>query len=73
MIETKRRALTCCCCGEDAGVWQQHWNRDTGFGLCPRCVNSPRLRESWMEPGDFEDCYGLPGVNTAHPTTEERS
>lgn len=55
------RQLTCCCCGSDAGRWQQHWNRDTGYGVCAKCVDWVRSR------GESEDeiasNYGKEGVN----------
>ena len=57
------RRLECCVCGEDAGRHEQHWNRDTGFGVCARCV-------AWQRSlGDTEaeilDLYGVEGVNFA--------
>lgn len=32
------RNLTCCCCGAATRGRQWH-NRDTGFGLCPACID----------------------------------
>lgn len=59
---TTARNLTCTCCGGPAGRWQQHWNQDTGYGLCASCRDwiwdrGPKDRE------DFERTYGKPGVN----------
>ena len=57
----RRRPLTCCCCGESAGTWQQWWNRDTGFGVCAKCVDWVRSRgESEQE---IRSNYGVEGVN----------
>jgi hypothetical protein len=60
------RRLTCCCCGESAGEWLQHWNRDEGFGVCHPCVT--RIRERMTGPGYMSEdairsCYGIEGVN----------
>jgi hypothetical protein len=53
--------LTCCCCGDDAGQWKQHWNRDTGYGICTDCVVWLRSRGT-SEP-EILDLYGVEGVN----------
>jgi hypothetical protein len=57
----KRRHMTCCCCGGDAGKWQQHWNRDTGFGVCFRCVEWVKGRGT--TDAEVADLYGKEGVN----------
>jgi hypothetical protein len=37
------QSLTCCCCGEDAGKFEQHWAEDHGedhgyiLYRCPHC------------------------------------
>jgi hypothetical protein len=54
------RRLTCSCCGEDAGRWHQHWNMDTGFGACVRCITSMRGRETEAE---IHSRYGIDGIN----------
>lgn len=58
------KILKCGCCGERA-PGKQHWNQDTGFGLCPRCVpyilNNPRAGVEELR------AYGTPGVNYATP------
>ncbi len=63
------KILTCGCCGERAPSNKQHWNQDTGFGLCPRCVphilNNPRAGIEELKG------YGKPGVNYATPLTAE--
>ena len=62
------RRLECCCCGGDAGRWQQWHNRDTGYGVCAKCVDwiktRPLLREV-DRPDDAEilRLYGQEGVN----------
>jgi hypothetical protein len=55
------RNLECCCCGGSAGRWQQWWNRDTGFGVCKKCVDWMRGRGTPEE--EIEDLYGKEGVN----------
>jgi hypothetical protein len=60
------RNLTCCCCGARAGRWQQHWNRDTGFGVCADCVEGMRKRGT--TEAEIADCYGKEGVNWGSPS-----
>ena len=61
------RRLTCACCGGDAGRWEQHWNRDTGYGVCAMCVDWMLGRGHAMEGQDDHDSivwlYGREGVN----------
>jgi hypothetical protein len=57
---TKRR-LTCCVCVADAGRWQQHWNRDTGYGVCAKCVEWVRSRGETEQ--EIASNYGKEGVN----------
>lgn len=57
----KTRQLGCCVCGGDAGRWQQHWNRDTGYGVCAPCVEWVRS-EGEPEEQIARD-YGKEGVN----------
>ena len=58
----KTRRLECCCCGEDAGRWVQWHNRDTGYGMCRRCIDrfGPR-----MGADEIRSNYGVEGVNYA--------
>lgn len=56
-----KRNMTCCVCGSDAGKWQQHWNRDTGFGVCARCIEWVRGRGETET--EIADLYGKEGVN----------
>lgn len=53
--------MTCCVCGEDAGRWHQHWNRDTGFGICMKCIGWVRSRS--VTEAEIADLYGEEGVN----------
>jgi hypothetical protein len=62
------RRLICCCCGEAAGRFKQHWNRDTGFGLCPKCALWLKARGTTDE--EMRDLYGVEGVNYASPAGE---
>jgi hypothetical protein len=58
------KILICGCCGGRA-PGKQHWNHDTGYGLCPACVpvilNNPRAGIEELKG------YGKPGVNFAVP------
>lgn len=56
-----KRHLTCCCCGGDAGRWEQHWNRDTGYGVCFPCVE--RFRKQGETEQEITELYGTEGVN----------
>lgn len=59
--------LTCCVCGEAAGRWKQHWNRDNGWGVCVDCVQDARNRG---EPEtEIADLYGEEGVNWGAPSS----
>ena len=55
------RRLRCCCCDERAGTWAQHWNRDTGYGICPSCVT--RQRKRGTDDAEILRLYGVAGVN----------
>jgi hypothetical protein len=60
------RHMTCCVCGSYAGRWQQHWNRDNGFGVCVPCVEWLRQRGQAMPvntEAEIENLYGREGVN----------
>lgn len=55
------RNLACCVCGNDAGRHAQHWNRDTGFGVCKDCIAWLRSRNE--SEAEILDLYGIEGVN----------
>lgn len=57
---TTTTRLTCCVCGADAGRWQQHWNRDTGYGICATCAREQAKRET---PDRMRSLYGTAGLN----------
>lgn len=59
------RRLVCAVCGEDAGRFAQHWNRDIGFGICRTCVVS--LRKGGETESEIRLNYGVEGVNYAGP------
>jgi len=61
---TTARHLTCCVCGSAAGRWQQHWNRDIGYGICQPCATEQTGKET---PERMESLYGKPGVNYEAP------
>jgi len=60
------RSLGCCCCGGDAGRWEQWWNRDTGYGVCAPCVAWVRSRGE--TEAEIRENYGVEGVNFAPAT-----
>lgn len=60
-VRAKKRHLGCCCCGGDGGYFEQHWNRDTGYGICARCVAWQRSRGT--TEAEIADLYGREGVN----------
>jgi hypothetical protein len=64
--DRKVMSLECCVCGNSAGNWRQHWNRDTGYGVCPDCIKW--LRERGTTEEEIKDLYGTEGVNFAPPT-----
>jgi len=53
------RRLECCCCGSTTRG-RQWWNRDEGYGLCPKCAGWISGREA---PEDMQRAYGAPGIN----------
>lgn len=59
------RKMECCVCGENAGRWQQHWNRDTGFGVCISCIKWVRSKQ--ITEDEIADLYGKEGVNWGMP------
>jgi hypothetical protein len=59
--KTPKRYLTCAVCGTDAGRWHQHWNRDTGYGVCAECVTWTRKRG--VSEWEIENLYGKEGIN----------
>lgn len=61
----KERALMCCVCSGAAGIFQQHWNRDEGFGICSWCA-AQQLPLEGLER--MAMLYGKEGVNYAMPT-----
>lgn len=60
MTKKQTRYMTCCVCGQSAGRWQQHWNRDTGFGVCKRCADEEAKR---LDLDEHVSYYGRAGVN----------
>jgi hypothetical protein len=51
--------LTCCCCGTSTHG-RQWYNRDTGYGLCPKCAKWIATRET---PETMQSNYGTPEVH----------
>ena len=51
---------TCACCGEMTRG-RQWFNRDRGFGLCPKCADWMLEHNESLE--DMESSYGVRGVH----------
>lgn len=61
--------LTCCVCGDSAGKFKQHPNRDTGYGVCLKCVLW--LTETrHVGPEEMKRNYGTAGINYESPTND---
>jgi hypothetical protein len=58
----------CNCCGGFAGYWEQHSNRDTGWGMCPECITYVRNRG--MSEEEIKDLYGVEGVHWGKSTRD---
>lgn len=60
------KTLQCGCCGERT-KGKQHWNQDTGYGLCPRCV------KFLIDRSELDELkgYGKAGVNFAAPLSRD--
>ena len=56
--------MTCCICGDAAGNWTQHSNRDAEYGICPACVAEEAAVRT---PDELESLYGRAGVNYDRP------
>lgn len=54
------RHMTCCVCGNYAGRWAQHSNRDDEYGICASCVVE---QHALVGDAEFRNLYGVPGVN----------
>ncbi len=52
--------LICACCAGHAPARRQWWNRDTGYGVCPRCFQAAVARDGEAEA---IRTYGKPGVH----------
>ena len=51
----------CSCCGNDAGVWEQYWNQDKGYGICAKCIE-------WRKTLGYtkEQLKEMFGINNVH-------
>lgn len=65
--ERNTAALQCCVCGEDAGTFEQHWNRDAGYGICGACA---KLQAARLSAEEMKFLYGIAGINYAVPAGE---
>lgn len=57
--------LTCNCCGGDAPALKQWYNRDTGYGMCGKCIANIRAGKigSVMSEEEIRECYGVEGIH----------
>ena len=58
-METKTKTLICCCCGMYT-KGRQWWNRDNGYGICPRCVGEEKQRNDAI---GIKSSYGEKNVH----------
>lgn len=64
-MATQTRRLICCCCGQDTRG-RQWFNRDKGYGLCPKCAD-------WLSDGrettaEMKQNYGIEGYHYNIPS-----
>lgn len=59
--------LRCCCCGGNAPAVKHWFNRDQGYGICPRCFLEDLAK---VGPDLARDYYGLAGVHHSIPQTD---
>ena len=60
--------LTCCCCG--SGTTGEQWhNRDTGYGICAKCIAWMRGRKT--SESEIKDLYGIEGINFPRENKDE--
>ena len=64
---TRPRRLICSCCGETA-IGRQWWNRDTGYGLCVRCIDF--VLAHGTTPEELKRSYGKRGYHFDLPAEE---
>jgi len=60
-MSKRPRHITCGCCAQPAGYYQQFWNQDNGFGMCGECIDWEISRGATVE--DIMRRYGEPGVH----------
>jgi hypothetical protein len=60
-------ALTCAVCGDNAGRWKQHHNRDTGYGVCKSGVEW-LINVRHASDAEMKNNYGIAGVNYKDPS-----
>lgn len=56
-----KRQMKCSVCGDYAGKYEQHPNRDTGWGLCRRCADW--LEAKGYDEKEMKELYGTPGIH----------
>lgn len=60
-MSARPRPMKCACCGGYAGKFHQHWNQDTGYGICRSCVDWIASRGE--SPESIRFTYGKAGHN----------
>lgn len=56
-----RSRKVCSCCGGEAGRWEQWYNRDTGYGMCAKCIDF--VRERGESEDEIRNLYGVHGIH----------
>lgn len=54
------KTMSCCCCGESCRA-RQWWNRDTGYGICRKCIDWMRARGT--SDAELLELYGQEGIH----------
>jgi len=57
----RAKYMKCCVCGSPAGKFEQHYNRDTGYGVCRKCVDWVISRG--MSAEEVKSLYGTEGIH----------
>ena len=58
MTKKPIKTLICCCCGQFT-KGRQWYNRDKGYGVCPKCIKSFHN----IPPDEIKDNYGIKGFH----------
>jgi hypothetical protein len=58
----------CSHCGNSAGRFEQYWNQDRGFGICPDCID-------WLESRgeNISKLHGKEGIHYERQETHSQN